>query len=48
MENAIGFLRDERRMNVALTRAKYLLIVLGCSKTLATNQLWAEWVKWVK
>lgn len=33
----IGFLADERRMNVALTRAKRKLIVIGDSSTLANN-----------
>ena len=33
----IGFLADERRMNVALTRAKRKLILIGDSSTLAQN-----------
>lgn len=28
-ENRIGFLNDPRRMNVALTRSKYVLIIIG-------------------
>lgn len=36
----IGFLRDPRRMNVALTRAKYGLIILGDPRTLSRNVLW--------
>lgn len=34
----IGFLADERRMNVALTRAKRKLVLIGDSSTLAQNQ----------
>lgn len=36
----IGFLSDPRRMNVALTRAKYGLIVLGNPRALCRNRLW--------
>ncbi|KAJ1734476.1 ATP-dependent RNA helicase [Coemansia biformis] len=38
----IGFLSDPRRLNVALTRAKYGLIVLGSPKVLSRNPLWHE------
>jgi superfamily I DNA and/or RNA helicase len=30
----IGFLKDEKRMNVAMSRARELLIIIGNSETL--------------
>ena len=36
-DNVIGFLNDERRMNVAITRAKFLLIIVGNAKTLGKS-----------
>ena len=40
----IGFLGDTRRMNVALTRAKRKLIVIGDSATLANNEFYANMI----
>ena len=33
-ENTVGFLKDFQRLNVALTRAKHMLLLLGSSKTM--------------
>lgn len=39
-EGQIGFLRDLRRMNVAITRARMKLIVIGNSQTLCQNRFY--------
>ena len=40
-DNEIGFLRDTRRMNVALTRARRKLIVIGDSATIANHPFYS-------
>ena len=39
-EGRIGFLADVRRLNVALTRARRGLIVIGSRTTLNSNPVW--------
>lgn len=41
----IGFLKNEKRLNVALTRAKALLIVVGNPETLGKNHFWRQFVR---
>ncbi|MBL8045954.1 MAG: AAA family ATPase [Anaerolineales bacterium] len=43
-EGEIGFLSDVRRMNVALTRARRKLIVIGDSSTIAHHPFYQRWV----
>ncbi|MDC0230962.1 AAA domain-containing protein [Aureispira] len=42
--NEIGFLKDTRRMNVAMTRAKKKLVIIGDSATLASNKFYADFL----
>lgn len=44
----IGFLKDERRLCVSLTRAKYGLIVIGCANTFSDNKLWCKYIEYCK
>lgn len=44
----IGFLSDARRMNVALTRAKRKLIIVGDSATLGTNEFFKSLLEWIE
>merc|ERR1712228_244144 len=39
-EKNVGFLSDKSRLNVAITRAKYALWVIGNSETLRADQTW--------
>jgi len=44
----IGFLSDARRMNVALTRARRKLIIIGDSATLAADVFFQSLLTWVE
>ncbi len=44
----IGFLSDARRMNVALTRAKRKLIIIGDSATLASSPFFQSLLAWIE
>ena len=45
-EQTIGFLSDIRRMNVAMTRAKRKLVVIGDSATLSKLAFYADFVRY--
>ena len=44
----VGFLKDWRRLNVAITRAKSGLIVIGDSDTLSKDPHWEAFIQWCK
>ncbi|MCU7548990.1 AAA domain-containing protein [Chitinophagaceae bacterium LB-8] len=47
-ENVIGFLSDIRRMNVAMTRAKKKLVVIGDSATLSQLPFYADFINYTQ
>ena len=44
----VGFLADYRRLNVAITRAKRGLVLLGHPKTLRHDGTWRSYLDWVE
>jgi ATP-dependent RNA/DNA helicase IGHMBP2 len=48
LEGAIGFLADIRRMNVALTRARRKLIVVGDSATISAHEFYQRLLEYVE
>ena len=46
--NAIGFLSDIRRMNVAMTRARKKLVVVGDSATLSRLPFYANFIAYAE
>lgn len=47
-EGQIGFLSDLRRMNVAITRARMKLVILGDAKTLAKHPFYRRLTEYIK
>ena len=47
-QGRVGFLNDWRRLNVAITRARRGLIVVGDSRTLMQERHWRAFVEWCK
>ncbi|OMJ83073.1 hypothetical protein SteCoe_16052 [Stentor coeruleus] len=45
MSQGVGFLDEFRRLNVALTRAKYNMIICGHIETLLSSSLWCKLLK---
>ena len=44
----IGFLRDMRRLNVSITRAKKKFIIIGDSMTVSSNEVYSSLIDYVK
>ena len=47
-KNEIGFLNDYRRMNVAMTRAKKQLVVIGDSATIGNDKFYQDFIAYVE
>lgn len=47
MRHTLGFVADAKRFNVAITRARSLLIVVGNPRTLGLDPMWREWLNFV-
>jgi len=47
-DGVIGFLKDYRRMNVALTRAKEQLVVIGDSTTIGLDKFYDQFLKYTE
>ncbi|KAI3356934.1 hypothetical protein L3Q82_003576 [Scortum barcoo] len=44
----LGFVKNEKRFNVAVTRAKALLIVVGNPQVLSTDPTWARFIQYCR
>jgi ATP-dependent RNA/DNA helicase IGHMBP2 len=47
-DNRIGFLAEVRRMNVAMTRARKKLVVIGDSSTLSQSAFYAGFIAYAE
>ncbi|KAL0035694.1 hypothetical protein WJX79_008965 [Trebouxia sp. C0005] len=44
----LGFVTDPRRLNVAISRPRRGLVIVGSPATLKANSNWLEWLKWIR
>jgi ATP-dependent RNA/DNA helicase IGHMBP2 len=47
-EQKLGFLKDYRRMNVAMTRARKKLVIIGDSSTLASDKFFSALLDYIE
>ena len=47
-KNEIGFLNDYRRMNVAMTRARKQLVIIGDSATIGQDEFYGKFIEYVE
>jgi len=47
-DNTIGFLSEIRRMNVAMTRARMKLVVVGDSSTIGQSAFYSDFISYVE
>lgn len=47
-KNEIGFLKDYRRMNVAITRARKKLVIVGDSATVGNDSFYSQFIDYVQ
>jgi hypothetical protein len=45
---SIGFLVDQRRLNVAITRAKRCLVIIGCERLLSGDPVWNRMITYLR
>jgi len=48
VQSSLGFLTDERRLNVAITRPRHFLVIVGNSKTLVKSDTWRNLINHCK